>query len=128
MSITTLCLALYLAATKRRQELKDQGAKARNVLQKYTVALLDDYTSLAGFGAIVFYAMYVIEDGKYPNLAFTVPLVLFGFFRYRYIVESLGDGESPTDVLWQDAPIALTVFAWLGVAAWAIFTAAPIAP
>ena len=47
-----------------------------------------------------------------PQLVFTIPFVIFGMFRYRYIVEIAGEGESPTEALWSDIPLALTVLAW----------------
>lgn len=46
-----------------------------------------------------------------PALAYTVPCVLFGLFRYWFLVEN-GDGESPTDVVWTDIPLGLTVVTW----------------
>lgn len=110
MLITTLSLALYLAAIKRREELSRSGHEAREVLGSYTPALLDRYALIAAAGAIVFYSLFVMTVR--PALVVTIPLVLFGFFRYWYIVESGGVGESPTDVLLRDIPLALTVIGW----------------
>lgn len=110
MFITTLCLALYLAATKRRQELHLHGAAARSVLRVYTVPLLDYYAQLAAIGAIVFYGLFVATVR--PSLAITIPLVLFGLFRYRFIVEIKSAGESPTEVLWKDVPLIITTILW----------------
>lgn len=110
MAITTLCLALYLAALKRRQELATSGASARRVLGSYSIALLDRYAELAGIAALLFYGLFVIE--VQPALAVSIPLVLFGLFRYWYIADTIGGGESPTDAMWSDAPLALTVVAW----------------
>lgn len=110
MLITTLCLALYLAALKRRQELASNGSEGRAVLGAYSVKLLDRYAEMAAVGSIVFYGLYVVE--MRPELAITIPLVLFGLFRYWFIVESQGGGESPTDALYLDAPLALTVVGW----------------
>lgn len=110
MLITTLCLALFLAALKRRQELATSGASARRVLGSYSVALLDRYAELAGTSALLFYGLFVIEIQ--PSLALSIPLVLFGLFRYWYIADTIGGGESPTDALWSDAPLALTIITW----------------
>jgi decaprenyl-phosphate phosphoribosyltransferase len=117
MLITTLCLALYLAAIKRRDELGERGAAARTVLGSYTVGLLDRYGEMSAVGAIVFYSLFVLEVR--PALAMTIPLVLFGLFRYWYIVEDKG-GESPTDALWRDWPLGLTVAAWGAICAFTI--------
>lgn len=118
MLITTLCLALYLAAIKRRDELAARGPAARPVLGSYTVALLDRYAEMAAVGAVVFYSLFVLEVR--PALAMTIPLVLFGLFRYWYIVEERG-GESPTDAVWRDGPLGLTVAAWGVMCAYAIW-------
>jgi 4-hydroxybenzoate polyprenyltransferase len=109
MLITTLCLALYLAAIKRRQELIASGDTGRAVLGRYTVALLDRYAEMSAVGAIVFYSLFTMTVK--PALAYTVPCVLFGLFRYWFLVEN-GDGESPTDVIWTDIPLGLTVVVW----------------
>ena len=59
MFITTLCLALYLACGKRRQELVKSGTKSRAVLREYTAPLLDSYSSISEISAIVFYGLFV---------------------------------------------------------------------
>lgn len=110
MLITTLCLALYLAATKRRQELTSHGTDARFVLSRYSVRLLERYAEMSGIGAIVFYGLYITQIR--PSLVLTLPLVLFGLFRYWYVLETHGAGESPTEVAWTDLPLILTVSAW----------------
>jgi hypothetical protein len=48
----------------------------------------------------------------------TIPFVLFGFFRYWFLVEQRRGGESPTDALLSDWQLLLTIAAWAGVCAW----------
>jgi decaprenyl-phosphate phosphoribosyltransferase len=110
MFVTTLCLALYLAAVKRRQELRSSSDKSRKVLEKYSIALVDRYAEMSATGALVFYSLYVMS--VQPALVITIPIVLFGLFRYWYIVETLDGGESPTDALYGDWQLALTVLVW----------------
>lgn len=119
MAITTLSLALYLAAIKRRQELASNGTKSRAVLHAYTATLIDRYAEISATGALIFYSLFVMST--YPNLVFTIPLVIFGLFRYWYIVEQLDQGESPTDVILTDWSLALTVLAWVGVCVWMLW-------
>jgi len=121
MFVTTLCLALYLAAIKRSQELSQRGTEGREVLTKYTKALVDKYAEMSATCALVFYSMFVMESR--PELVITVPLVLFGLFRYWYVVDVLDAGESPTDALLADWPLLLTVFAWCGACVWALWAA-----
>jgi decaprenyl-phosphate phosphoribosyltransferase len=110
MLVTTLAIALYLAAIKRRDELEVQGDAARAVLGQYTVPLLDRFALMASVCAMVFYCMFVVTTR--PVLAFTIPFVLFGIFRYWFLVDRQGRGESPTDALWSDRPLAITVVLW----------------
>lgn len=119
MFVTTLCLALYLAAVKRRQELSQSGIEGRKVLERYSVALVDRYAEMAATSALVFYSMFVMSAK--PQLVITVPLVLFGLFRYWYVVEELDGGESPTDALFADWQLLLTVVLWIVACAWALW-------
>jgi 4-hydroxybenzoate polyprenyltransferase len=119
MFVTTLCLALYLAAIKRSQELSQRGTEGREVLTKYTKALVDKYAEMSATCALVFYSMFVMASR--PELIVTVPLVLFGLFRYWYVVDILDGGESPTDALLADFPLLLTIVAWCAACAWALW-------
>lgn len=113
MFVTTLCLALYLAAIKRRQELTRSGTEGRKVLAKYSVALTDRYAEMSATGALLFYSMFVMSAR--PELVITIPVVLFGLFRYWYVVAELDGGESPTDALMADWQLLLTVVVWIAV-------------
>jgi 4-hydroxybenzoate polyprenyltransferase len=121
MFITTLCLALYLAAMKRRQEMSQSGAGGREVLEKYSVALIDRYAQMSATAALLFYGMFVMSAK--PALVITVPLVLFGLFRYWYVVETLDDSESPTDALLSDWRLLLTVALWVAACGWVLWPA-----
>lgn len=119
MFITTLCLALYLAAIKRRQELSQRGVESRKVLEKYSVALVDHYAEMSATGALLFYSMFVMSAK--PDLVITIPLVLFGLFRYWFVVEAHNDGESPTDALLTDWQLLLTMVLWMAACVWALW-------
>lgn len=121
MFVTTLCLALYLAAIKRRQELQRAGTESREVLGRYSVRLIDRYAEMAATGALVFYSLFVMAAR--PELFITIPLVLFGLFRYWYVVETLGGGESPTDALLADKPLIAVIALWVGACMWALWPA-----
>jgi decaprenyl-phosphate phosphoribosyltransferase len=119
MFITTLCLALYLAAVKRRQELSQSGTQGRTVLEKYSISLVDRYAEMSATGALVFYSMFVMSAK--PDLVVTIPLVLFGLFRYWFMVEALDGGESPTDLLLADWQLLLTLVLWVATCSWALW-------
>lgn len=119
MFITTLCVALYLAAIKRRQELKHRGSTSRKVLDTYTVSLIDRYAEISATGALVFYSMFVLSEQ--PELVTSIPLVLFGIFRYWFVVDALDGGESPTDALLSDWQLLGVVLIWIAACVWALW-------
>lgn len=119
MFVTTLCLALYLAAVKRRQELASNGSESREVLRHYTPALIDRYAEMAATGALLFYSLFVITTR--PEMVITIPLVLYGLFRYWFVVEAKGGGESPTDALLSDWQLLLTAVLWVAACAISIW-------
>ncbi|MFT5707904.1 MAG: decaprenyl-phosphate phosphoribosyltransferase [Oceanospirillaceae bacterium] len=113
MFITTLCLALYLGAIKRRQELLTSGPNTRGVLKEYSIELIDRYAEMSAIGALMFYSLFVMSEK--PELVYSIPLVLYGLFRYWYLVDRHQDGESPTDVLYKDGQLVLTILIWGGL-------------
>ena len=119
MFVTTLCLALYLASIKRRQELAHSGRQGRRVLEHYSVALVDRYAEMAATGTLLFYSLFVMT--VQPNLAVSIPVVLYGLFRYWFVVEALERGESPADALFSDWQLSATVLIWLGMCVWVLW-------
>lgn len=119
MFVTVLCLALYLASVKRRQELIHQGKGSRKVLSQYSVSLVDRYAEMSATGALIFYSLFVMT--VHPRLVITIPLVLYGLFRYWFIVETKEGGESPTDALLSDWQLIVVIVLWLGCCVWRLF-------
>lgn len=113
MAITTLCLALYLASIKRRQELQNAGPDARQVLKQYSIVLVDRYAEMSAVGALIFYSLFVMSTNA--RLVMTIPLVIFGLFRYWFVVDNKDEGESPTDVVLTDWPLIVCILIWIGV-------------
>jgi decaprenyl-phosphate phosphoribosyltransferase len=118
MFITTLCLSLFLASIKRRQEILGASVGTREVLGKYTVQLIDKYAEMSASCALLFYSLFVVTTK--PALVVTIPLVVFGIFRYWYIVYQESVGESPTEALIRDKVLAGTVLLWLVVCAYVL--------
>lgn len=85
----------------------------REVLRVYSAALIDRYAEMSATGALIFYSLFVMSANA--KLAATIPLVIFGLYRYWYVVERLGGGESPTDAVLSDWPLALAIVIWVGV-------------
>ena len=118
MFITTLCLALYLAAIKRRQELARVGSGSRKVLNDYSVTLVENFAVISATGALVFYSIFALVARE--QLVYTIPFVLFGLFRYWYISDRLESAESPTEAMLRDIPLVVTVVLWSGICAFVL--------
>jgi 4-hydroxybenzoate polyprenyltransferase len=133
--VCTLLLALFLALAKRRHEITtmlDGAADHRRALAEYSPYLLDQMISVVTASCLVAYAFYTlapetVEKYRTDRLAWTIPFVLYGIFRYLYLVHRKEQGGSPTDLLLTDRPLLIDVALW-AVAILAIVYAAPGAP
>jgi hypothetical protein len=121
MLINTLLLALFLAFGKRRHELVllEAGATAhRRILGRYSAYLLDQCIGVVTASVVVMYMLYTfstevsVKLGTH-DLYLTIPFVIYGIFRYLYLIHKEERGGSPTQVLISDRPILLTVVLWL---------------
>ena len=110
MLATTLCLSLFLAASKRRQETLTNKARARRVLSVYSVPLIERYMMVSAVCTLMFYSFFATEIR--PRLGYTIPFVLFGFFRYLLLIERVSDKDSPTDLLFSDKPLLACIVVW----------------
>ena len=122
MFITTLMLALFLGSIKRRQELVGSGDEGREVLNQYTLPMIDKYAEMSAIGSLIFYSLFVMSAR--PEMVVTIPFVIFGLFRYWFIVESEGEGESPTEALLKDPQMMINMLIWIGVCIWQLWPAA----
>ena len=121
--ICTLLLSLFLALSKRRHELGlvEEGVNSRSVLDSYSHDLLDQMINIVGAGTVISYALYTMADATITKfgtdkLIYTLPFVLFGIFRYLYIVHKKNEGGSPEKVLLTDIPLIVNILLY-GIAA-----------
>jgi 4-hydroxybenzoate polyprenyltransferase len=111
--------ALFLAINKRRAEivlLKEDANQHRPILEEYTPALLDQMTAIVTGSTLVAYGMYTFEAGSVPedhSMMLTIPFVLYGIFRYLYLIHVRGEGGSPEDVLLKDWPLIADIVLWV---------------
>lgn len=114
--ICTLLLSLFLAIGKRRQELfllqQDKGSH-RPVLEKYTIPLLDQLTSIVTTSTVISYSLFTFTSGRTVHLMWTIPFVLYGIFRYLYLIQVESKGGAPDRVLLEDKPILITVLLYI---------------
>lgn len=116
--LCSLLLALFLAFGKRRQELVLLGEDAhrhRAILGQYGLPFLDQLIMVVVSSVIVSYSVYSIESSTaraHPHLWLTIPVVLFGVFRYMYLVYQCGWGGAPEEVILKDRSLQLTLIIW----------------
>jgi 4-hydroxybenzoate polyprenyltransferase len=115
----TILLSLFLAFTKRRQELEtlDDPHEHRVILREYSVAFLDQMINVVTASTLVTYMFYTMSPEVEQKLGtdklyLTVPFVLYGIFRYLYLVHRRAKGASPTQALLTDGPLLACVGLW----------------
>lgn len=122
--ICTILIALFLALSKRRHELVllDKNAEIhRAILKEYTPQLLDQMISVVTASTVISYCLYTVSSetvAKFgtKNLLFTVPFVLYGIFRYLYLVHQKDEGGSPEALIIKDKPLLIDLFLWISTA------------
>jgi 4-hydroxybenzoate polyprenyltransferase len=127
--VCTLFLALFLAVGKRRQELillEGGAASHRRTLGEYSPALLDLMMGVMTAVTLIAYAIYTIAPAtvakfQSPALVYTIPFVVYGLFRYVYLVMERQYGGNPTEVLLTDVPTMINVLLWLGAVGFILY-------
>jgi 4-hydroxybenzoate polyprenyltransferase len=118
--LCTGMLALFLGFTKRRQEAMEEmadNAETRPVLEHYSVAYLDQMVAMVTAAAIISYAIYAVNS---PNIGSemlaTAPSVLYGIFRYLYLIYDRRDTRSTATILTEDPGMIFAGMTWIGIA------------
>ncbi len=108
--LCTAFLALFLGFNKRRGEilLLDGVGGTRKSLDEYSPAMLSEFQAITTSGTIISYALYTVLGSPTPWLLITLPFVLYGIFRYIYLLDQKGEGAAPDETLLRDRPILLT--------------------
>jgi 4-hydroxybenzoate polyprenyltransferase len=111
----TFFLTLFLAVTKRKSELRlSESASTRSVLGRYSLPFLDQMNTIVLPLTLITYTFYTFSSEHSRLLMLTVPIVLFGLFRYLYITEHRpAHNDGPTDSLYTDRQLQATVAAWV---------------
>jgi 4-hydroxybenzoate polyprenyltransferase len=119
--VCTTLLALFLALSKRRHELTllaEGATEHRRILTEYTPYLLDQMVGVVTASTLVAYAIYATspetaERLGTDRLGLTIPFVLYGIFRYLYLVHQKRGGGSPATLLLTDRPLLACVALWV---------------
>jgi 4-hydroxybenzoate polyprenyltransferase len=130
--VCTILLALFLGISKRRHELavlEVEAVNHRKILQEYNIPLLDQMIAVVTSSTVVAYSLYTMSAETRtklgtPYLALTIPVVLYGLFRYLYLIYSKQQGGSPSELLLNDKPLLICVGLWgllvVGLVYWGI--------
>ncbi len=118
--ICTMLLSLFLAMGKRRHELvilEGAAPSHRPILKEYNIVFLDQMISVVTASTLVAYCLYTISDETIAKLGtrsmiWTVPFVLYGIFRYLYLIHLRSEGGSPEHLIIKDKPLLLDIFLW----------------
>ena len=119
--ICTTLLALFLGFGKRRHELVTMNEEAQNhrpILSEYSPYFLDQMISVLTASTVVAYALYTMSADVQAklhtsHLNLTIPFVLYGIFRYLYLIHQKKRGGSPTSVLFTDRPLLINIVLWM---------------
>jgi 4-hydroxybenzoate polyprenyltransferase len=127
--LCTTFLSLFLAFSKRRHEITLLGGGAveqRRVLDHYSPAFLDQMINVVTASSVVSYALYSVAPetvAKYhtQNLIYTIPLVLYGIFRYLYLMYQRPEQRNPTEAILRDPPSLINLLLWGVVVVWIVY-------
>jgi 4-hydroxybenzoate polyprenyltransferase len=116
--VCTGLLALLMALGRRRHELSLLGLDAGNhraILEEYTIDLIDRLIGIVAGAALVAYSLYTFMAEGLPEnnlMMLTIPFVLYGIFRYLYLIHVKHEGGAPEDIFIRDRPMQLALFFW----------------
>jgi 4-hydroxybenzoate polyprenyltransferase len=131
--VCTFFLALFLALAKRRHErtlLMEEAPSHRATLGEYPQELLDQFIAIVTASTIIGYTIYTVspmtvEKLGTARLVYTVPFVVYGVFRYLYLVFKKGRGGAPAEVLLTDGPLLLNVILWVATVVAILYVVPP---
>jgi 4-hydroxybenzoate polyprenyltransferase len=118
--LCTIFLSLFLAFSKRRHEitlLAEGATSQRRVLHHYSAAFLDQMINVVTASSVVSYALYAVapetaEKYHTQHLVYTIPMVLFGIFRYLYLMYQEPGERNPTEAILGDPPFLINLVLW----------------
>lgn len=120
-------LALFMIMGKRRHELNllaGSAASHRAILEDYTVRFLDEMIAMVTASLVMAYSLYTFSAPNMPDnhaMMFTIPFVVYGLFRYLYLIHVKGQGGAPEDLLLRDWPLLASVALWAAVVVAALY-------
>ncbi len=122
--ICTILIAMFLILSKRRYEVivlgKIEGEKHRKVLSQYSAHLLDQMIGITAAGVLLSYLLYctspeTVQKSHAEHMIYTFPFVLYGIFRYLFLIYQKREGGSPERIILSDYPLLASVLLWVAL-------------
>jgi len=114
--LCTLLLSLFLGFSKRRNELVvlENGANShRKILKEYSLEFIDNMLSIVTACTVMAYSLYTfMSSNENYYMMLTIPYVLYGIFRYQYIIYQKKEGGSPEETVLSDLPLMINIILW----------------
>ncbi|MBA2454810.1 MAG: decaprenyl-phosphate phosphoribosyltransferase [Chloroflexia bacterium] len=116
--VCTIVLSLFIGFGKRRSELvllEDDAGSHRKNLDEYSAPLLDQYIVVTAGATVMAYSLYTVVAPNLPSnhlMMATIPFVLYGIFRYLFLVHQRQEGGAPEQLILTDRPLLGSVFLW----------------
>lgn len=117
--VMTTLGALFIALGKRRNELTllgEEGESHRQALRDYSIPLVDQLVAVVAPAAVLAYTLYTFTAENLPGnnaMMLTIPFVLYGVFRYLFLVHRRSLGGSPEEIFLTDLPLLVNILLWL---------------
>lgn len=114
--LCTILLSLFLALNKRKSEivmLQDSSASHRKILEEYSIDLIDKMLTIVNPSILMAYCLYTFSSTQSRTMMYTIPFVLFGIFRYEYLMDKKNIGSKPEDVFVRDFPFLINILLWI---------------
>lgn len=114
--LCTILLSLFLAINKRKSELITLEGKSkshRKILEDYSIPFLDKMLSTVTPSILISYCLYTFSSVQSKTMMLTIPFVLYGIFRYQYLMEKENIGGKPEDVFTKDLPFLINIVLWI---------------
>lgn len=108
-------LTLFLGVNKRKKELlllKEGSTGHRKNLSQYSIGLINEMIPMLTACTVITYSFFIIYESDSKHMIVTIPMVLYGIFRYQYLTNRTEYGESPELVLLRDKPTVLIMLLW----------------
>ena len=120
---TTAAGALFIVLGRRYAEVRlagDTASQQRSVLRHYAGPLMGQLLTIAAAAALISYTLYTVEANNLPEnntMLLTIPFVIFGVFRYLYLLNTSAEAEAPEQLIARDIPLVVSIICWMGASA-----------